>query len=146
MMFRLTSRIAWSIGLVSIIAAGILSRMTHTGWLIFDKYLGDALYAAMVYVILRLIWRTSGIALVSMAVMTAIELFQLTLIPAHLLTSEHLAVRIGARLMGTQFSFLDLLAYAIGIGCIYLVDGSRTQSARFNPPSPAATDARPPSP
>lgn len=102
---------------------GILSRTVHTGLLIFDKYLGDALYAAMVYAILRLLWRPPVVAAVSTAViMTAIELFQLTMIPAHLLTSEHLIVRICARLMGTEFSFLDLLAYGVGIGCSYLVD------------------------
>jgi hypothetical protein len=33
-------------------------------------------------------------------------------------------VRIGACLMGTEFSFLDLLTYAVGIACIYLADSS----------------------
>ena len=28
--------------------------------------------------------------------------------------------------MGVEFSFLDLLAYGVGIGCIYLVDSSRS--------------------
>ena len=88
----------------------------------FDKYLGDALYAAMLYVILRLLWRTAAIAVLAMAIMTAIELFQLTMIPARMLASEHLIVRICARLMGTEFSFLDLLAYGVGIGCVYLLD------------------------
>jgi len=32
-----------------IIALGILSRLIHTGFVVLDKYLGDALYAAMVY-------------------------------------------------------------------------------------------------
>ncbi len=54
--------------------------------------------------------------------MTAIELFQLTMIPAHMLESERWITRICARLMGVQFSFLDLLAYGVGIGCIYFVD------------------------
>ena len=96
-----------------IIAAGISSRMIHTGWILFDKYLGDALYAAMVYVIVRL-FRPTGAA-IAMGIMTALELFQLTMIPAHLLTSPHWFVRIAARLMGTDFSFLDLTAYAVGI-------------------------------
>ena len=39
---------------------GILSRVVHTGLVVFDKYLGDALYAAMVYTILRLFWRAAG--------------------------------------------------------------------------------------
>ena len=97
----------------------------HTGWVIFDKYLGDALYAAMVYAILRIWMRTGSVALPAMVAMTGIELFQLTRIPAHLLASQHLAVRVCARLIGTEFSLLDLLAYAAGIGCIYLADPSR---------------------
>jgi hypothetical protein len=54
--------------------------------------------------------------------MTSIELFQLTMIPAHMLGSMHSMVRICARLIGTEFSFLDLLAYAVGIGCLSLLD------------------------
>ena len=99
--------------LVLIIALGILSRSVHSGWILFDKYLGDALYAAMVYVLVRL-FRPTG-AVIAMAIMTALELFQLTMIPAHLFTSPYWFVRIAARLMGTEFSFLDLAAYAVGI-------------------------------
>jgi hypothetical protein len=110
--------------LAGTIAAGILSRVVHTGLPIFDKYLGDALYAAMVYAILRFFWKAAAAAPRAMAVMTAIELFQLTLIPAHMLASEHWLTRICARLLGVQFSFLDLLAYAVGIGCSYLVERS----------------------
>jgi hypothetical protein len=107
---------------MGIIGIGILSRLVHTGFVVLDKYLGDALYAAMVYGILRLFRRAAASAVCAMVVMTAIELFQLTMIPARLLASEHLVTRICARLMGVQFSFLDLLAYAVGIGSIYLVD------------------------
>jgi hypothetical protein len=116
------SRASWVLCLVGIIAAGILSRTVHTGLVILDKYLGDALYAAMVYAILRLFWKTAAVALYAMAIMTAIELFQRTMIPARMLTSEHLIARICARLMGTEFSFLDLLAYGVGIGCLYFAD------------------------
>jgi len=93
---------------------------------LFDKYLGDALYAAMLYAILRLFWKTAALALPAMAIMTALELFQLTMIPARMLASGHLIVRMCARLMGTEFSFLDLIAYGVGIGCIYLADSSKT--------------------
>ena len=121
------SHASWVLCLVGIIAMGILSRVIHTGLVVFDKYLGDALYAAMIYVILRLLWRASAlsVAVSAMAVMTLVELFQLTMIPAHMLANQHLIVRICARLMGTEFSFLDLLAYGVGIGCIYLADSSR---------------------
>ena len=93
--------------------------------MIIDKYLGDALYAAMVYAILRLlVWR-KAVAWPAVAIMIGIELFQLTMIPARMLASEHQIARISARLIGSEFSFLDLLAYAAGIGCIYLADSSR---------------------
>ena len=129
MRLGLGSRSKWVLCLVAIIATGILSRVIHTGLVVFDKYLGDALYAAMVYVILYLIWKAPRllIAISTMIVMTAIEFFQLTMIPAHMLTSGHAIVRICARLIGTEFSFLDLLTYAVGIGCIYLVDSRREQ-------------------
>ena len=127
MVLGLRSRASWIFCLVGIITLGILSRVVHTGVVAFDKYLGDALYAAMVYAILRLLWRglaAARLAVSAMAVMTFIELFQLTMIPARLLTNEHLVVRICGRLIGTEFSFRDLLAYSVGIACIYLVDFS----------------------
>lgn len=108
------TRCRWLIALSCIIAAGVISRLVHTGWIVMDKYLGDALYAAMVYGTLRVFGRQRA-ALPAMAIMTAIESFQLTLIPARLLASPHWAVRMAARLMGTEFSFLDLAAYAVGI-------------------------------
>ena len=98
-----------------IIALGIFSRVLHTGFIVFDKYLGDALYAAMVYGVLRLWSRSARTEWVAMAIMAALEVFQLTLIPAHMMTNDSLAVRTAARLLGTQFSFFDLLAYAVGI-------------------------------
>ena len=130
MVVRLRSRLSWVFCIVGIIAMGLLSRVLHTGLAVFDKYLGDALYAMMVYGILRLLSRAAASAVCAMVVMTAIELFQLTMIPAHMLASEHLMTRICARLMGVEFAFLDLLAYAVGIGCIYLVDSSRVSLLR----------------
>jgi hypothetical protein len=61
--------------LAGIVAIGILSRVVHTGLVVFDKYLGDALYATMVYTILRLLLRSTSVALPAMFVMAGIELF-----------------------------------------------------------------------
>ncbi len=133
MLVHLSSRRSWVFCIAGIIAVGILSRVVHTGVVIFDKYLGDALYAMMIYGILRLFWAAPKSAAYAMAIMTTIELFQLTMIPAHLLTSEHWITRMCARLMGTDFSFLDLLTYAVGIGCIYLIDSAqRADSSQLN--------------
>jgi len=119
----------WWVLLAAIICIGVLSRVTHTGFRVVDKYLGDALYAAMVYILFRLTGRIKKVALWAAAAMTAIEFFQLTGIPAGMLLSGNLAVRVCARLLGTEFSVLDLLAYAVGIGCISLADGARSKMA-----------------
>jgi len=130
MIVRMRSRVFWVWCTVGIIAVGILSRVVHTGLAVFDKYLGDGLYAAMVYAILRLGLRATTAAVWAMVAMTAIEVFQLTMIPAHMLASEHWVTRICARLMGVEFSFLDLLAYGVGIGVIWFVDRLATDEHR----------------
>ena len=119
---RLRSRRAWVVLLLGVIALGLLSRATAVGFVLWDKYLGDVLYAAMVYAILRIVWRKRPVAVWAAGIMLAIELFQLTMIPARLLASGSLFVRICARLMGTQFSLLDLLAYAVGIAGLWAVE------------------------
>lgn len=120
---KLMSRAPWAALLIGTIALGLLSRTLRLGWVWWDKYLGDALYAAMVYALIRLVWlaKPSRIAALAMTVMAAIEIFQLTRISAQLLASQHLLVRLGARLLGTEFNWLDLLAYAAGIGTTYFI-------------------------
>jgi hypothetical protein len=112
----------WWCLLAAIVSAGLLSRVTHTGFRLFDKYLGDALYAAMVYVLFRLTGRIARVTVWTAVTMTAIEFFQLTQIPAGMLRSRHLVIRACARLLGTEFSVLDLLAYAVGLACIVVID------------------------
>jgi hypothetical protein len=57
-----------------------------------------------------------AVAVPSVIVMVGIELFQLTMIPAHMLASEHMIAKICARLIGSEFSCLDLLAYGTASG------------------------------
>jgi hypothetical protein len=106
----------------AIIALGGLSRMTRTGSRVFDKYLGDALYAAMVYVLFRLTGRVTRVWLSAAVMMMVIEFFQLTGVPSSMFRSDYAIVRVCGRLLGTDFSVLDLLAYAVGIGCIAVLD------------------------
>lgn len=124
-------RFWWGL-LAAIVVAGLLSRVTETGYRLLDKYLGDALYAAMVYVMLRLTGRVSRVALWAAVVMAAIEFFQLTGIPAAMLRSGWLMARLVARGLGTEFSVLDLVAYAVGIVCVAGVGRfGRTGRERF---------------
>src|SRR5258708_18374297 len=123
------SRAHWVACLVCIVGLGIASRVVHTGWILLDKYAGDALYAAMVYGLISLVWQTSRLrkAVLAMLIMTALEVFQLTMIPAHMLASGNPAERIIARLLGTEFSFRDLLAYAVGILGVFVLDRGRNR-------------------
>ena len=126
------SREYWIACLVCIVGLGIVSRVVHTGWIILDKYAGDALYAAMVYALISLVWQTDRLrkAVLAMLIMTALEVFQLTMIPAHMLASENPAERILARLLGTEFSFRDLLAYAVGIFGVFVLDRAGNDGRR----------------
>jgi hypothetical protein len=112
----------WVLCTLGIIAAGILSRVGRTGFVVVDKYLGDALYAAMVYALLRQVGRARAAAGGAVVVMTGMELFQLTGIPAGMLGSKSWVVWGCARLLGVQFGWLDLLAYGVGIGGIFFAD------------------------
>src|SRR5436305_9211201 len=91
-------RFWWGL-LAAIVAAGLLSRVAHTGFRLFDKYLGDAFYAAMVYVLFRLTGRIARVAVWAAVTMTAIELCQLTRVPAGMLRSGYPAVRACGRLL-----------------------------------------------
>lgn len=108
--------------LIAAVATGLLSRSVHTGFRLFDKYLGDALYAAMVYIFLKLTGRVKRVTPWTVMFMTAIELFQLTGIAAGLLRSQYVFARLFARLLGTEFSVFDLLSYMVGIACVSVVD------------------------
>lgn len=120
----MTVRANWLIALAAIIALGIVSRTLPLGHQLWDKYLGDSLYAAMVYSLLRLFTKANpeSLLVTSSAIMLAIEAFQVTGIPASMLARPESGTRIVARLLGTHFSFLDLFAYLAGIVCTWLVD------------------------
>lgn len=109
---------------VLIVAFGILSRIVRTGWPLTDKYLGDALYAAMIYALLRSGPQVSpgAATAAAAAIMIAIECFQLTSIPHRLLASDSIVAQAIARLLGTAFSLFDLLAYAFGIAAGFAWD------------------------
>jgi len=110
----------WLIVFVGIVAAGLLSRAGRTGWVLVDKYLGDALYAAMVYALLKVAGCGRPAWAWAAVLMAAIEAFQLTLIPARMVESGALILRVLGRLLGTAFSWLDLVAYGVGIGAIWV--------------------------
>ncbi|MEZ4618078.1 MAG: DUF2809 domain-containing protein [Caldilineaceae bacterium] len=103
--------------ILATILLGILSRLVTTGVVLWDKYLGDALYAILVYLLLSLgRWRSLwGKALVALVIMVAIESFQLTGIPYQFSRRAAWVPRLVAIVLGTHFSWVDLWAYLVGI-------------------------------
>lgn len=109
--------------LVCIITAGIVSRVIKTNIEIFDKYLGDLLYAAMFYVIFDLVFKKSAkfTIITTFTFMIILEFFQLTLIPLSITESNSVIIKIIGILIGTEFNLKDIIAYTIGIVSISLL-------------------------
>ena len=89
----------------------------------------DALFTVLVYLLLALIVPAAArhkVALGAFAISAVIELAQLTGVPAQLAVSFPPSRLI----LGTTFSALDLLAYAVGAAAIYYADVALSQRGR----------------
>lgn len=99
---------------------GLLVRFIGSGT--WTNHTGDALYAVLIYLLMAAVvvrvpsWQTAAAAL---AACTAVELLQLSPLPAAL--GE---IFPPARLVfGTTFGMLDLVSYATGVLAAGLLDG-----------------------
>lgn len=99
--------------LCATIALGVASRVWPIGNTIWDKSFGDVAYAIMIgFVILFVRPRTKphAVGMIATAIGFALELFQLTGIPAR-------APRVLRIALGDTFAWHDMACYAIG-GCL----------------------------
>lgn len=134
----MTVRTRYLIAAAVAIPLGVVSRLYPLGWTVYDKYLGDALYAVMVYLVLGWIRpRISPYRLAPAALLVnvAIELFQLTGVALELSRSPSAVLRLVSIVLGTTFAWLDLVAYGVGIGCVFLWDLALRRSARADAPA-----------
>ncbi len=117
------------------LVVGVLSRTVVTGFGLFDKYLGDALYTAAIFWLLRVMWPTWAIKRVmwlSFGLSLAVELFQITGIPLAMRDSGSMFLRVLSIALGTEFSLWDVLAYGVGVlGCT-LIANIKSDSASMN--------------
>lgn len=108
-----------------IVLGGSGSRLMTTGSMVVDHYLGDALYAAMVFVLLLLfapMRPRSTTALLAFMIVVLIEAFQLTGIPLQLRSADHGLLRLLAVVLGTTFNGWDIVSYGVGILVVFVVD------------------------
>ncbi|MBX3203091.1 MAG: DUF2809 domain-containing protein [Labilithrix sp.] len=108
-----------AVGLVLTVAIGLGSRRFPIGALVWDKSLGDALYAVMLYFVVLLARpalrpAVAGAAALSLSI--ALEVFQLTGIPARLPRVLQLA-------LGTTFAWHDVACYVVGALVAIVVHG-----------------------
>jgi hypothetical protein len=102
--------------LVLTVALGLLSRLAPIGWPVYDKSLGDALYAVAAYLVLALVlhrWPVCRVAALALAACLAVEAFKFTGLPARY--AGYGAVR---WLLGTTPSWHNVACYALGIAAI----------------------------
>ena len=106
--------------LAVVIAVGVLSRLYPLGYFLFDKSLGDVLYAAAAYLALALAlyrFRPAAVAPTALAACVAVECFKLTGLPARY--ARLAAVR---WLLGTSFAWHNLACYAAGVAAVAALD------------------------
>ncbi len=102
------------------LALGVASRRVSLGVSLWDKSLGDVLYAVAMFLALALVrpraapWR---LAAVTLAGCTAIELFQLTGVPLALARAQPWTRWI----LGTTFAWHDLGCYVAGSAAALVV-------------------------
>lgn len=102
------------------IALGLLSRLHPVGLPLWDKWLGDVLYAVAAYLALALLLiraRPSLVPPLALAACFAVEAFKTTGLPARY--AEFAAVR---WLLGTTFSWYNLMCYVAGVAAVTAVD------------------------
>ncbi len=111
-------RYKYSIIILLIIIAGLLSRQTKA----LPASTGDALYATMMYFIVRffvLKWKIKKVAIVSLLICFLIECSQMY----HATWIDNIRHTLPGRLiLGQGFLWSDLLAYIVGVALACLLD------------------------
>lgn len=109
---------------VAVFVIGVLSRTIESNSVLLGKYLGDALYAIIFYVCLACAFPKQPIssrAIVITIFVILVECFQLTGIPLQLRQGNSIQ-KLVSIVLGTKFSWYDMLAYAVGIAAIVALD------------------------
>jgi hypothetical protein len=109
------------------VAVGLTTHFLGTGPL--AGIAGDALYAAMVFLVIAFVFPRASVlvvALSALGVCALIELFQLTGLPA-VWGETFWPIRL---VLGAGFDAVDLIAYAAGAGLAAACDLALTRRAR----------------
>jgi hypothetical protein len=123
-MIRLLSALAVTVAL------GLSSRLYPMGWYLWDKLLGDVLYAVAAYLVwAMLLGRRPAwvIAATAFGCCLAVELFKLTGIPA-----DNQRVLLVRWFLGTTFSAANMVCYFIGVSLAAIADCVSLRPIRYD--------------
>src|SRR3954462_3808421 len=110
------------------VALGLASRLYPLDWFLWDRVLGEVLYAVAAYLVwAMLLFRKPPllIAVIAFASCLAVELFKLTGIPA-----ENQHVFLVRWFLGMTFSVVNLGYYLIGVVLVASADHATRGSKR----------------
>src|SRR3954471_7346473 len=118
----------WLLAMSVTVALGLASRRYPAGWFLWDRVLGEVLYAVAAYIVWAMILGRKPpliIAVIAFASCLAVELLKLTGIPA-----ENQHVFLVRWFLGMTFSVVNLGYYLIGVVLIACADGATRGSKR----------------
>jgi hypothetical protein len=101
------------LALAATLVLGLASRLYPVGWFLYDRVLGEVLYAVAAYLVLAMLLVRKPpwlITLIAFGCCLAVELFKLTGIPA-----EHQHVFLVRWFLGMSFNLVNLGYYFIGV-------------------------------
>lgn len=116
------NRLVYGVFLVSVLLLGLASRRFLGDYSFIKLYVGDALWALMVYFGFAFVFRRWSIRLVAVAALgfsVGIELSQLYHAPW---IDDLRATRLGGLILGFSFVWSDLLCYVAGVGLGVLIE------------------------
>ena len=118
---------AYLVALIVTVLMGLLSRLRPIGVALYDKSLGDALYAVAVYLVLVLLLRRPtpvALGVFTFALCACIETFQLTGFAA-----RHTGFPQVRWLLGTHFAWHDMVCYGVGAAGVAWADAAARRRA-----------------
>jgi hypothetical protein len=110
------------LALAATVVLGLASRLYPVGWFLYDRVLGEVLYAVAAYLVLAMLLHRKPpwlIALIAFGCCLAVELFKLTGIPA-----EYQHMLLVRWFLGMIFCWVNLGYYLIGVILIAFADGA----------------------
>jgi hypothetical protein len=121
-------RPARAAALAATVALGLASRLAPLGAPLWDKSLGDALYAVAAYLFFGLLFPrlvAGRLAVAALAYCLAVEAFQLTGIPA-----RYAGVPGVRWVLGTTFSWHEVWCYVAGIALVWVLETRWVMAAK----------------